>query len=82
MELGKDFAVLGFSPTAKAKGRLAFAGYGITAPELKYDDYAGLDVQGKLVVVLRHTPRAGNVPRSARSGFKVRTCSSDATSTR
>jgi len=50
--------VLGFSPTAKAKGRLAFAGYGITAPELKYDDYAGLDVQGKLVVVLRHTPRA------------------------
>src|SRR6266576_5901867 len=30
---------------------LAFAGYGVTAPELSYDDYAGLDVKGKIVVV-------------------------------
>jgi Zn-dependent M28 family amino/carboxypeptidase len=29
-----------------------FAGYGIVAPELRHDDYAGLDVRGKLVVVL------------------------------
>jgi hypothetical protein len=58
LELQKEFAVLGFSPSAKASGPLAFAGYGITAPELKYDDYAGLDVRGKIVVVLRHTPRA------------------------
>src|SRR5581483_6620416 len=58
LELQKEYAVLGFSPTSKASGPLVFAGYGITAPELKYDDYAGLDVKGKLVVVLRHTPRA------------------------
>lgn len=37
---------------------LVFAGYGITAPELKYDDYAGLDVDGKIVVVLRGAPKA------------------------
>ncbi|HSF47504.1 MAG TPA: M20/M25/M40 family metallo-hydrolase [Burkholderiales bacterium] len=33
-----------------------FAGYGITAPELSWDDYAGLDVKGKIVIVLRHEP--------------------------
>jgi hypothetical protein len=35
---------------------LVFAGYGITAPEYNYDDYAGLDVKGKVVFVLRHEP--------------------------
>jgi len=35
---------------------LAFVGYGVTAPELKYDDYAGLDVRGKVVVVLWGAP--------------------------
>ncbi|RZK61730.1 MAG: M28 family peptidase [Hymenobacter sp.] len=36
---------------------LVFAGYGISAPELKYDDYAGLDAKGKVVVVTRQAPR-------------------------
>src|SRR5699024_2694643 len=35
---------------------VVFAGYGITAPELDWDDYAGLDVRGKLVVVLVNDP--------------------------
>jgi len=35
---------------------LVFAGYGITAPELDWDDYAGLDVEGKVVVVLVNDP--------------------------
>ena len=30
---------------------------GITAPEYNYDDYAGLDVKGKIVIVLRHEPQ-------------------------
>ena len=36
---------------------VAFAGYGITAPELGYDDYAGLDVAGKAVLVFDHEPQ-------------------------
>ncbi|MBF9221725.1 M28 family peptidase [Hymenobacter ruricola] len=36
---------------------LAFAGYGISAPELGYDDYKGLDVKGKIVVIVRGAPR-------------------------
>jgi Zn-dependent M28 family amino/carboxypeptidase len=36
---------------------LVFAGYGISAPELKYDDYAGLDAKGKVVIISRQSPR-------------------------
>lgn len=35
---------------------LVFAGYGIVAPEYQWDDYAGLDVKGKVVVVLVNDP--------------------------
>jgi Zn-dependent M28 family amino/carboxypeptidase len=35
---------------------LVFAGYGIVAPEYGWDDYKGLDVKGKVVVVLVNTP--------------------------
>jgi Zn-dependent M28 family amino/carboxypeptidase len=35
---------------------LVFAGYGVTAPEYRWDDYAGLDVRGKTVVVLINDP--------------------------
>ena len=33
-----------------------FAGYGITAPEHDYDDYEDVDVDGKIVLLLRHVP--------------------------
>ena len=40
---------------------LVFAGYGVTAPEYDWDDYASLDVKGKTVVVLINDPgNAGN----------------------
>ena len=35
---------------------LVFAGYGVVAPEYKWDDYADLDVKGKIVVVLINDP--------------------------
>ncbi|WJG09501.1 M28 family peptidase [Aliiglaciecola sp. LCG003] len=38
------------------RGDLVFAGYGIVAPELNHDDYAGLDVKDKVVVVLSGKP--------------------------
>jgi Zn-dependent M28 family amino/carboxypeptidase len=34
-----------------------FAGYGITAPELHYDDYRGIDVHGKIVLLFDHEPQ-------------------------
>ncbi|MEO9078990.1 MAG: M20/M25/M40 family metallo-hydrolase [Rhodanobacter sp.] len=38
-------------------GPVVFAGYGITAPELGYDDYANLDAKGKVVVVFNGEPQ-------------------------
>ena len=54
---GSDYTAFSFSGSAKATGPVVFAGYGITAPEHKYDDYAALDVKGKVVLVLRHEPQ-------------------------
>ncbi len=50
---------LSFSDTGEVSGPLVFAGYGITVPEgeeYPYDNFATLDVEGKIVVVLRHIP--------------------------
>lgn len=58
LEYGADFVATGLSAAGKANAGLVFAGYGITAPDLGYDDFAGADVTGKWVVVLRRTPRA------------------------
>jgi Zn-dependent M28 family amino/carboxypeptidase len=35
---------------------LVFAGYGVVAPEYDWNDYAGLDVKGKIVLVLVNDP--------------------------
>src|SRR5579871_1674141 len=52
-----DFIPFNFSSRDEVHGELVFAGYGISAPEYNYDDYKGLDVKGKLVLVLRHEPQ-------------------------
>jgi hypothetical protein len=46
---------------------VVFAGYGVTAPEFGYDDYAGVDVRGKAVLVFDHEPQEDN-PASAFHG--------------
>jgi hypothetical protein len=58
---GVDFQPMGLSEGGKAEAPLVFAGYGITTDpkaDLRYDDYDGLDVSGKVVIVLRDAPRA------------------------
>jgi hypothetical protein len=45
-------------PDVSVDGQLVFAGYGISQPKLGYDDYAGLDVKGKIVLVTRGAPDA------------------------
>ena len=54
--LGDDFQPLGFSTNGTLRAPVVFAGYGITAPGYDYDDYAGLDVHDKLVLVLSNEP--------------------------
>jgi hypothetical protein len=38
-------------------GDVVFAGYGITAPELNYDDYQGIDAHNKIVLIFDHEPQ-------------------------
>jgi hypothetical protein len=56
LALESEWMPLSASADGEVSGEVVFAGYGIRAPELKYDDYRGLDVKGKVVVVFRHVP--------------------------
>ncbi len=53
------FRPFSFSSSGTVKGPVVFAGYGITSNETHYDDYAGIDVKDKLVLILRHEPKEG-----------------------
>ena len=57
---GVDYATSGMqtSTDASVDAPVVFVGYGVSAPEHKYDDYAGLDVHGKIVVTLYGAPAA------------------------
>ncbi|HEV8538960.1 MAG TPA: M20/M25/M40 family metallo-hydrolase [Bacteroidota bacterium] len=51
-----DFNLQSVSKDTSLRASLVFAGYGISADSLQYDDYAGVDVKDKVVVLLRYTP--------------------------
>ena len=57
--LGTDADVMPFSFSANGDvaAPVVFCGYGLVDPENDWDDYAGVDVRGKIVVALRHGPR-------------------------
>ena len=52
----EDYIPLPFSSTGSFSGDVVFAGYGIANESADYDDYAGLDVKDKVVLVLRRGP--------------------------
>ena len=56
LKLEQDYVPFSFSDSGQASGGVVFAGYGATAEEFGYDDYAGIDVKDKIVVVLRYEP--------------------------
>ncbi len=70
LTLGRQFTPLSLGGSGTLDVPLVFAGYGITAPELHYDDYAGIDARGKAVIVLRHEPQQDN-PHSPFDGTRT-----------
>jgi hypothetical protein len=64
---GEDFQALGLSGSGTVKAPVVFAGYGIQAKEIGYDDYQGIDVKNKVVVLIRKTPHADGKPVSLRN---------------
>lgn len=64
--LGREFTPLAVSTDGSQVSDLIFVGYGVTAPDLHYDDYAGLDVRGKIVLAMTREPR----PQDPASPFR------------
>ena len=62
---GTDFTPLGMSAEQSFSGPAAFVGYSISYPEKDYDDFAGIDLKGKVAVALRFEP----VDEQAKSKF-------------
>lgn len=58
LTLGQDFVPLAVSANGSEEGEIVFVGYGISAPDLGYDDYAGVNAHGKVVLAMTGEPRA------------------------
>src|SRR5947207_12210199 len=61
-----DFITLGGSGSGTAEGPIVFVGYGISSPSQKHDDYANLDVKGKIVLVASGLPEGVDRSRLGR----------------
>jgi len=75
-KVGEDWMPLGFSSNASIKNaQFAFAGYGISSAELKYDDYAVSYAQNGVAIVFEGTPDGdnphGQFARAGETRFKV-----------
>lgn len=55
--IDSDYVPYTYSDSGSANGPVVFAGYGISAKDSNYDDYGNLDVKGKIVVVMKGSPR-------------------------
>ncbi len=72
--LGDDFTILTNSGSGKVKAKVVFVGYGISAPEKGRDDYANVDVKGKIVILLAGKPPddEGKFNIESSRGYKVK----------
>jgi len=55
LRTGQEFYPHRASASGRAAGAVVFAGFGISAPQLHYDDLAG-NLKGQIVLVLEHEP--------------------------
>ena len=57
LTLGEDAIInTRIMPAPEVEAPLVFAGYGLKVPEKNYDDFAGIDVRGKIIVILAGSP--------------------------
>jgi hypothetical protein len=69
LALGEDATIgRGVPPAASVEAPLVFVGYGLTVPEMNYDDFAGLDVRGKIVVMIGGGP--SNIPGPMKAHYQ------------
>ncbi len=54
--LGEEFTCRGFTGSGSVAAPVIFAGWGVTREDLGWDDYAGIDARGKIVLVFKDAP--------------------------
>lgn len=69
--LGDDYVLLTNSGSGKVEAEVIFIGYGISEPSKGRDDYAGIDVSGKIVLVLVGAPLKGEWAKERARGYKI-----------
>jgi hypothetical protein len=68
--LGEDAVIsTRIDPAPSVEAPVVFAGYALTVPEMKYDDLAGLDLRGKIVLYITGGP--SNIPGPLRSHYQT-----------
>lgn len=60
LRLGSDYVPHYLSAKAEVEAPLVFIGYGVSAPQLNFDEVAGANVRGKIAVVIDRNPHADN----------------------
>lgn len=70
LELGKDYQPLVYGDEGKFDAPIVFVGYGISDEKLNYDDYKNVDVEGKVVLLMRREPQQ-NDPNSVFDGTNI-----------
>ena len=53
---GNDYSFRGFTGNGECEDEICFCGYGLNQPDDGYDDYAGVDVNGKVVMIFKQNP--------------------------
>jgi hypothetical protein len=56
LKLGPDFVARGLTGSGAFTAPVVFAGYGVSVPGRGYDDYAGIDARGKIVLAFKEPP--------------------------
>lgn len=70
LRLGDDAIIsTRVDPAPAVEAGVVFAGYGLTVPEMGYDDLAGLDLKGKVIVYVTGGP--SNIPGPLRSHYQT-----------
>jgi len=68
--LGKDALIsTRIMPAPEVQAPLVFVGYGLKVPEKNYDDFAGIDVRGKIVVIFSGSP--SEIPGALASHYQT-----------
>src|SRR5260370_11106851 len=70
LTLGED-AIIGtrVMPAPEVEAPLVFAGYGLKVPEKNYDDFAGIDIHGKIIVIFSRSP--SEIPGALASHYQT-----------